>query len=336
MIDIIGECTERERRNLLDERIPPLHLRACTSIGAIVPSISILSKPLMFSGGVYGDGKLMPSSVLRRSWGRLETVRTTSYKVLPTVTKNLSIEAVYGGYLFGHFGHFTLESMARTWWAIDNNFTGPIVFQLMGNKVPEFAIKLLKMAGLNPVFVYAGDCLKINTLIVPDAAFVERSWAHSKFMVPFKKISDNLAFNSEFRGDVSLYVSRGFGVTPISGEIKIIHELKNRGFKILDPSLTSIEDQIAAFASAKFIVGCIGSAMHNVVYARRAEKVIYLARNNSVSPSYPIIDRCIEGYHSTYIYSGFNTPITSENPSSKLQINSSYCLSMLSELDIFL
>ena len=334
MIQVLGSASIIEARNILLERSAPSDLRTHSVNRALVPSAVIMSRPIVFLGGVYEDNKLEPLSTLTRCWAGSQTARTASYKSLPLVTKKISGDAVFGGYLFAHFGHFMLESMSRIWWAIDNNFKGPIIFQVIGTQIPDFVRTILSLAELNPIFIMSNDCLEIERLIVPEAALVERAWAHCKFLSPFEKIYKNIMQNSYSQKSQFLYVLRGSGVRPVSGEHKVILALKSCGFDVLDPTTASIEDQILAFANAKVIVGCIGSAMHNIVYAKNAKKVIYLARSNSVSPSYPIIDRCIGTFESSYIYSALPSSFPVDSPLFKFQIDADTCLSMLSELGL--
>lgn len=307
MIQISGYVTELERHNVLRKRSAP-HLTTSIARDAIVPSVQVTCRsPLSFKGGVYDGGKLLQSSALRRGWAGVEHTLTEAYDWLPEVTKS-SNEAVFGGYIFTHFGHFMLESMTRVWWAVENDFRGPVLFQTIGDKVPQFARKLIDMAGLDAVFVSGDECWEVRNLIVPDVALVERSWANPRWKSPFRKIRDFAESTAEHSKNDLLFVSRGSGTATVHGETEIQQELQKQGYKTLDPGNASIEEQIIAFSRARKIVGFVGSAMHNVVYSNRVQHVAYLMRGQSVSASFPIIDQCIGQYDSTYVYAA-RTPL---------------------------
>lgn len=223
---------------------------------------------------------------------------------------------VFGGILFPHFGHLMVETLSRSWWLVENgDGATPLVLQLYGSaeSVPAYARKLFHLAGLNVHFVAPNTSIRVSNLIVPQTSLIERCWAHPNFLSVFRQIRGKV--QSTFSGKTygpRLFVARGKGVAQVFGEEIVQRELERQGYVTLDPSTAPLEDQIMAFANATHIVGSLGSAMHNVVYAERLEKITYLVRDTFVSQTYPAIDQASSKYDSYYFYAGL-TPLPLQN-----------------------
>lgn len=261
--------------------------------GAVVPGGRMISRPpLLFHGGAYVGGRLVGESRLqRRHMGRIMSA-TLPFEELPPVTQRLE-RAVYGGCLFAHFGHFMVESTARLWWTVENRDPAPVIFHTLGNRIPGFARRFMELAGITPVFLTPDQCCAVDSLVVPSAASIERIGAAPVWMRIFDALRENVGTDGQGRTGELLFVSRGTGVAPVFGEATVQAALIAQGYEVLDPTQASLEDQVRAFARAQKIVGFVGSAMHNVVYAAHARQIAYLARVGAISATYPITDQAI-------------------------------------------
>lgn len=289
---------------MLKERLggPPTSQRYSD---CLIPPAKILSiGPLRLTGGVYRDRKLVPGSELQRGWGgKLHNLVSEVDELSSFDFSESYDEAVYGGYFFSHFGHFVIETTTRLWWVVENNYKGPVVFQMMGMKVPTFAEEFFGLLGIRPVFVRGKKGVRAGSLIVPDVSAVERGWVSRAFIAPFQRLAEMCeARNSAER----IFVLRGEGVAPAVGEGTLQELLQEEGYVTVDPARISLRQQIAAFAGAREIVGLVGSAMHNIVYSRKARRVAYISRTNSISNTFPSIDSALNAFDSYYIYAQLN------------------------------
>nr|WP_255700116.1 glycosyltransferase family 61 protein [Jiella avicenniae] len=196
-----------------------------------------------------------------------------------------------------------VESTTRLWWIVQNQYQGPVIFQMIGGSVPQFARKFFSLLGIDARFVDARTGFRVRSLIIPAVAAVERGTVHEAFVTPFQHLAKSFETPSQSR---RIFVSRGQGVGAVFGEGTVQKALQSEGFEVLDPTQATLEEQVAAFASATEIVGSVGSAMHNVVYCRNARRIAYISRSLAVSPTFPAIDGALNSYDSYYIYAALS------------------------------
>nr|WP_245396411.1 glycosyltransferase family 61 protein [Jiella sonneratiae] len=221
-----------------------------------------------------------------------------------------------------------IESAARLWWVARNRYQGPVIFQTVLPKFPDYAQRFFSLLGVSPVVLDGAEGVRVRSLIVPDAAAMERGGVHRSFLLPFQQIAEASAQKT---GPERLFVSRGRGVGVVFGEATVQKALRKEGFAVLDPTRATLPEQIAAFANAREIVGCTGSAMHNVLYSRQAARVAFLCRSGSIAPTFPAIDQALESYESFYIYAALNPLPTTSGLMSPRLIDSEACCRHLFE-----
>ena len=119
-----------------------------------------------------------------------------------------------------------------------------------------------------------------------------------EFLVPFQTIADSFPDSNVDK----LFVSRGERISQIYGERLIMEICQSEGFTVLDPTTSSLREQIVLFASAKEIIGGVGSALHNLPYCRNLQKVAYLARAQSIASTYKMIDDRLDAHDNFWIY----------------------------------
>lgn len=74
-----------------------------------------------------------------------------------------------------------------------------------------------------------------------------------------------------------LVLRRSTGFRMLTEEDAVIAEALNRGFAVIEPGLLPLPEQIALFKGAERIVGIMGAAMTNIVFARPGVPVFTLA-----------------------------------------------------------
>ncbi|MBS48423.1 MAG: hypothetical protein CMN60_12015 [Sphingobium sp.] len=294
---ILGNASVAEKANMSIIRNPKkmgvTHRAKC-----LIPPCDALHNGKSISGGVYSNGNLCEESKLVRAWNNVAFDVTVELETIPKPTGHLK-KGIYGGYLFSHYGHFMLETLSRLWWSLAEKREEPVIFQVVrGGNIPDFAKEILNLLNIDYRLVTNSECLEVEELFIPSASLVERLWVAPEFLVPFQTIADSFPDSNVDK----LFVSRGERISQIYGERLIMEICQSEGFTVLDPTTSSLREQIVLFASAKEIIGGVGSALHNLPYCRNLQKVAYLARAQSIASTYKMIDDRLDAHDNFWIY----------------------------------
>jgi capsular polysaccharide biosynthesis protein len=294
--DILNECL------LVPTRLDPSHpspLHACF-------------------GGIYDrDGALVDSAKVIRSSGivafsdqpRLEQPQDEHY---------LAEDFIYGGILYGHYGHFLLESLARSW------FFGEAPHKrILFHKPPMFGLQeyhrsLLGLGGVpEDRVVFVDRPTRVRSLVVPKVAFRVVAYAHRVF----KRYFDGIA--AKFTGaplSETIYVSRSQLNTNVSvGEQELEEVLRKARFKVIYPEDMAVPEQVEIFARGTRFMGITGSGMHNLAFAQGNVDAIYLVRTPDFR-NYTIMDEVV-GAKSCYIRGLADHPLQPLSVSGPFLIN---------------
>jgi capsular polysaccharide biosynthesis protein len=278
------------------------------------------SDPSTFPGwkaGVYGrDGDVCTASLIDRQWTPV-TVAFERRELPHEGIEHLRGEAVYGGLLFRHFGHFLLESTCRLWWPLHERFRGPILFQdpAGGTVLPEYAARFFDLLGISEQIHVVRQPVRCDRVIVPHRSFVIQKAGHPWFRTPFlmagaaaerdwSSTSDSTATSAG-----GLYLSRArVPGRRMTGEEAIESRLAAAGFTILHMETLPLEQQIVQIRRHARVAGIAGSAMHNVLFAADPRSVIYICADREINLNFFIIDELMNN-GATYIYNGaMNAP----------------------------
>jgi capsular polysaccharide biosynthesis protein len=215
------------------------------------------------------------AGVLQRTHGDLRYVRDSGIRrfgrrqIPPPLTAGWSVGgrldcALYAGFLYDHYGHFLLESLARLWppaLGVDV----PVVW--IAGWTETFApwmTDMLDMLGVVPdrrIVTSSSGALEVGELIVPDPGF-----EFGSFMHPW--LARRLARRRTcVRGrETHVWLSRA-ALVPNSGldeELEVEAEMRERGWIILRPEEHSLREQVEILAGAIHVAGVEGSAFHTL------------------------------------------------------------------------
>lgn len=147
----------------------------------------------------------------------------------------------------------------------------------------SFQLKALAAVGINQDQVICSNCdikgrgskhhlnAKIDRMLIPrfrelNGEWVNR-WVVQKLQNRFGHVLKAKSFNSVSETRNRLYIERGKGAREIINELDLINFLKGKGFKTIDFSEKSIEEQCEAVQSADLILGAHGSGLGNAIFA---------------------------------------------------------------------
>lgn len=192
---------------------------------------------------------------------------------------------IYGGLIFGHYGHFLMDTTRRLWldW---KNCDEKIVF-IADSELPEFVKEFFDLLGIQ---ISDDMVIKKNTrfkkVLIPDF-----SYYHSDFITyDYKKIFDTVMQNVCLDLPVydKIYFSRvhfaGKGISRKGGAI-VHHEygenivekiFSMNGYKILYPEELTLKEQVHYVNNCDMMVTTNGTIAHNIIFAKENTKLVIL------------------------------------------------------------
>lgn len=266
---------------------------------ALVVPVPASAAPSRFaaSGVLDADGTMIEQSI---SWSS-STERVNQAPEKPAEARRLAGRYIFGGVLYGHFGHFIVESLARIW-ALDaaGVEADGILFTPKAVGFPEKSVQklhgLASLLGVRLPFVVANEPLQVEELYVPAQGFgmndlIEGSAAFRSF------INSHAGAAIAPEGAEKLYISRS--ALPrdrgsILGEYKLEDYLRAEGYDIFHPQRATPEEQIARYKAARLVIaedcspvhllGYVGNSSQNVAIVLRRSMMIgaYLSRQLQV------------------------------------------------------
>ena len=251
--------------NRLDEDLGPAPLSVRLIENAVMyPTIRVGSRPGELFMGVFDrDGAYVDGSALdRRSGEKGSPVPRLLYGEPVDATEP---EAIYAGTLYFHFGHFLLESLARSWYARQHPelpfvWAGSYCWQ--DKELQDWQLEILDILGIaNPTRILAAPA-RFDLLHVPDIGYRYDDTFHP----------EHAAFLGNYAGPAQepgrkLWLSRSAiesDVRDLNG-VAIEHQLTRVGWNIVHPETLTVREQLDHLARAELVAGEEGSAFHTLM-----------------------------------------------------------------------
>lgn len=175
-------------------------------------------------------------------------------------------EAIFGGYLFDHYGHFLAESIHRVWPALvyPEYKDLPVLFHSLyeGADLIPFMVDIFKYFGKDPErIIIINEPVKVTKLIVPTQGKLLRGPAMSP---EYSKLFQQLLPMDPGAGYKNIYVSRSRYLCSGSyiGEVLVEETLAKAGVKVIFSEEHSIAELIPLYMNAERILLSEGSAIH--------------------------------------------------------------------------
>lgn len=235
--------------------------------GALVvpPAKGLGNQSVQRSGVLTSDGTLVEDGVTWRG--------PNPVTVAPAMPKGEIAELkgtyMFLGPLFGHFGHFLVESICRIWAfePLRDKIDGVIYvpkFQNRPDHVANVYRPFLQALGVTAPMLNLEDPTRVERLYVPRQGFgmfqmIEGAPEYRDF------VRAHAGKSIEPKGAEKIYISRS-ALPPIRGSIlgekKLESLLEAEGYEVFHPQKHSHEAQIAAYRAARQIVGVDCSPLH--------------------------------------------------------------------------
>lgn len=192
---------------------------------------------------------------------------------------------IYGGFLYGHFGHFLMESLGRLWaldrlrdWADGICWILPVPPRrnaaAFGDAVlkKRFIQDTLRLLGVDKELRVITRPTVFQRLAVPSLLMLNGpdsvAAGHPVFRRFIRRIAEDQAEPPTLPG---LYVSRAalVGNGRFAEEERLEEAFAQAGWQVLRPETKSVPEQVALYRSARQLVFAEGSALHLYAYAAR-------------------------------------------------------------------
>ena len=205
-----------------------------------------------FTGGVYSsEGHFVEDSLLDRGKpGQLQ--KTVEY---------LEGTYIYGGCLFGHFGHFIWESLSRLY-AVRQCKNYPILFI----SPDDGYRKIFKLLGINNEIRIVNVPTSVENLIYsPPGSSLIPLYITDEQINALKYYYFNVN-DKNSNGKILLSRSRLLFGTIIN-EQAIEKILTKIGYKIIHPETLSLQEQVRLISTSGIVAGFDGSQFYSLLFA---------------------------------------------------------------------
>ena len=205
------------------------------------------------------DGRPIQASLLTRTWvapvAQPPEIGSLRHDEVPVV----EAPHVFGGPFFHHFGHFLLESLARTWIIRER---GPLPFVWIAGGPPDpWQAEILEMVGAQGSNCFPAGPTRFRRLIIPDVGFRIQGQFHPQ----------HATFLGRHRSRRGLGGRTWLSRTGIKadrrshGESKLQAALEDAGWRVVYPEQLSVAEQLEVMCSSSVVAGLEGSAFHGAV-----------------------------------------------------------------------
>ncbi|MCW2308305.1 glycosyltransferase family 61 protein [Rhodobium gokarnense] len=259
-------------------------------------------------GGVYRpDGTQVDLSVLKKA-----TKHVTTYPYDAAAVRDADIatddrEVVYCGYIQRHFGHVLVEVTSRLWWALQEGFGGPLMFQSISPGILDVSYirALFDLIGIADRVMIADAWTRYAGVVVPEASHRFNAHIAPEFLLPFERAREAALKAAPGPSPEKLYLSRSrLDAGRIIGEEVVEEMFAAEGYDIVHPQELGLAEQVALFARAKKVAGFNGSAMHGLVFSPGGVEATHIARDEHIGKSFFLIDQLL-GNDARYIVGTF-------------------------------
>ncbi len=254
--------------------------------GIVVPPAKGLgNQSVQKSGVLLPDGSLVENSITWRGQSQV-----TQAPKLPPEDEigHLPGNWLFLGPLFGHFGHFLVESISRIWAldALRGQIDGVLYvpkFQNRPEHVADVYRPFLQALGVDVPMLNIADPVRVDRVHVPRQGFgmfqmIEGAPEFRAF------INAHAGKGIEPKGPEKIYISRSALPAQrgsVVGETLLEGWLEPEGYTVFHPQKHSFQDQIAAYKAATHIIGVDCSPLHLLaLVGNKDQKVGVIARRD--------------------------------------------------------
>lgn len=193
---------------------------------------------------------------------------------------------VFGGVLYGHYGHSIVDGLTRMWWFVEHPDTEyRFIFVRMPGRDMKNPEKFLELLGLEKErYEIIDDPRQYRQIIIPEEGFFSlESCINTHWLQVPQRIAERADAIASCERPERVYFTRtafpsGDGV----GEEYYEDFFRNRGYTVVSPEKLPVEDQIAIYRNARSIVCVNGTLAHAALFAREGTQLILLLKCDTI------------------------------------------------------
>ena len=261
-------------------------------------------QPDLSGGIVTHTGQPIGTAHLRRGGRKLIAGLTGTTLAVPSA--EMDEEVVYLGWLFDTYGHFLLESLARTWILHDVDPAVRVVFHAptSGQWRPRsWALQILAAFGIpSERLLLPNACTRFRRVIVPEPLFEVQHAAHERGAGPHRAVAARIASRVE-PSKQPVYLSRRLlpsSQRAIIGEAELEDVLRENGFLVAYPETMTFEEQVRLVNAHTDIFSSAGSAAHSVLFALNEPRLHLLTGGDQINLNF-FLCSALAGAPTTFI-----------------------------------
>ena len=233
-----------------------------------------------FTAGVFDSrGCFLPGSMLDRC-------HTTA----PPAPASRHLKGVYlfGGYFFGHYGHFILESLSRAYAIAQCKPEIPVLFMTTRKEVDARSQNIFNTLGIRNQILLVHEPTTVDTLLFSEAGCG---------LLPPRITPEQLAALGTVavapsKEGKKIWLSRSYLslLGGITNEEAMENNIASLGYEIIHPERLAFLEQVHLVASASVVAGFDGSAFYTGLFAKKVHgRFIICNRRATIPAEIPIL-----------------------------------------------
>lgn len=229
--------------------------------------LPLIGSPSSFTGGVFtSDGEFIEDSIVER--GRQAELQKP--------VEHLAGTYIYGGCLFGHFGHFILESLSRLY-TIRQCKDYPILFINENDSVFDFQKSIFKLLGINNDLLRIKTPTSVENLIysspgsILDPVYISDEQIDS---MKYFYYPENIRTEEQKE---KIWLSRSkllYG--KMINESVIEKIIKKFGYTIIHPETLPLQEQVRLISTSDVVSGFDGSQFYTLLFGLNISSKFYV------------------------------------------------------------
>lgn len=271
------------------------------------PEVTMLSNGVILStkqidgidyGGVLTDDLKFYTGLTRDSYSTERQAYAgeirSSYPINEDEILQSDEEVIFGGVLFGHFGHMITEGVSRLWWVIENcDNNDKIVFVSAGRGFEKYMYEILELCNIpKERIIMLQKPTRFKKIIIPDQAVYIRKGYYKEWRVAHKCMMKNALVKMQNKSlPRKIYFTKRLYVSGncTSNENYFESFYERKGYKIIEPEKLSPTEKIATLANASEYAAISSTVSLFALFLREDANITMLVKNSDYMIDYNIM-----------------------------------------------
>ncbi len=279
----------------------------------MIDNALILPDMHRLGGGVVDDrGRFVEESAYQYDginlWGG-------AYEVQEQETEVFQETVIFIGQIFGHWGNFLFDCLARLWYAISENKPYRLAYCSMqgeeGILKKQRYCEVLELLEIYPDrLIEIRKPARFSSVIIPGLSVFPGTFYTKEFQTVFDKaiFNANKSYNGEYYQKI-YFTRTQMKACKELGENRIEDIFRKMGFKVIAPEKLTVTEQICLVNHCSVLASIEGTTSHNIMFAQDHIKQLLLRKQNYINTRQVQFDklRRIEPQYIDVYYEPFQT-----------------------------